>query len=94
MQQLTACVVEGQHAQVGRLLLLPYCFGLVQQYLQQQSADAAGCVALADAGSERCLQASEVASLAEQVLQTFTGLAALGQLRRRKQPQAVFQQLP
>ena len=94
MQQLASCVVEGQHAQIGWGLLLPYCFLVVQKYLQQQTANTAGSVALAAAGRERCLQVCAVCSPAEQVFEAFAGFAALRQLLRREQTQTVFQQLP
>ena len=94
VQQLTTGVIKGQHAQIGRGLLLPYCFRKVQKYLQQQTADAAGSVALAAAGRERGLQACAVSGLAEQVFEAFAGFATLRQLLWREQAQTVFQQLP
>ena len=62
--------------------------------MQQQTADAAGSVALAAADRKRGLQVCAVGGLAEQVFEAFTGFAALRQLLRREQAQTVFQQLP
>ena len=69
LEQLAACVVEGEHAQVGGVLLRPVFTRYVAQKLQEQTAAAAGGVALAAAGSDCFRKAAAVSSLLQAVFE-------------------------
>ena len=94
LEQLAACVVEGEHAQVGDVLLRPGLTRYVAQKLQEQTAAAAGGVALATAGSDCFRKAAAVSSLLKAVFEPFAAFRACGDFRRAQEAQAIADELP
>ena len=94
LEQLAACVVEGEHAQVGGVLLRPGFTRYVAQKLQEQTAAAAGGVALAAAGSDCFRKAYAVSSLLKAVLEPFAAFRACGDFLRAQEAQTIADKLP
>ena len=94
LEQLAACIVEGEHAQVGGVLLRPRFARYVAQKLQEQTAAAAGGVALAAAGSDCFRKADAVSSLLEAVFEPLAAFRACSDFRRAQEAQAIADKLP
>ena len=94
LEQLAACVVEGEHAQVGGVLLRPGLTRYVAQKLQEQTTAAAGGIALAAAGSDCFREAAAVSSLLEAVLEPFATFRACGDFLRAQEAQTIADKLP
>ena len=94
LEQLAACIVEGEHAQVGGVLLRPGLTRYVAQKLQEQTAAAAGGVALAAAGSDCFRKADAGSSLLKAILEPLAAFRACGDFRRAQEAQAIADELP